>query len=81
VPHRSQPLNSPTSSISPAATKSRDSNGRTTGPSPSVNSLLPGSAQNVECHVTHSKQTVGEFLPGSRIGQWPRANFNRDASF
>jgi TonB family protein len=69
VPHRSQPLNPPTSPISPAATKNRDSNGRRTGPSPSVNSLLPGSAQNVECVVTHSKQTIGEFLPGSRIGQ------------
>jgi hypothetical protein len=69
VPHRSQPLNPPTSSISPAATKNRESNGRTTGPSPSVSSFLPGSAQNVECDVTHSKQTVGEFLPGARIGQ------------
>jgi hypothetical protein len=69
VPHRSQPLNPPTSSISPAATKSHDSNGRTTGLLPSVNSVLPGSAQNVECDVTHSKQTIGEFLPGSRIGQ------------
>jgi hypothetical protein len=67
VPHRSQPLNPPTSSISPAATKNRDSKGRTTDSLPSVNSLLPGSAQNVEFVVTRSKQTVGVFLPGSRI--------------
>jgi seryl-tRNA synthetase len=32
--------------------------------------LLPGSAQNVECDVTYSKQTVATFLPGSRIGQY-----------
>ena len=31
--------------------------------------FLPGSAQNVEFVVTRSKQTAGEFLPGSRIGQ------------
>jgi hypothetical protein len=27
--------------------------------------LLPGSAQNVECDVTYSKQTTGKFLPGA----------------
>jgi hypothetical protein len=32
--------------------------------------FLPGSAQNVECDVTSTKQTVATFLPGSRIGQW-----------
>ena len=29
--------------------------------------FLPGSAQYVEMAVTHSKQTTGPFLPGSRI--------------
>jgi hypothetical protein len=29
--------------------------------------FLPGSAQYVECDVTHSKQTPSPFLPGSRI--------------
>jgi len=43
VPHRSQPLNPPTSSFSRAAPKNRDSRCRTAGPSTSVNSLLPGS--------------------------------------
>ncbi len=33
---------------------------------PSVKSFLPGSAQNVECDVTRSKLTIGEFLPGAR---------------
>jgi len=28
--------------------------------------LLPGSAQNVECDVTRSKQSIGKFLPGAR---------------
>ena len=27
--------------------------------------FLPGSAQNVKCYVTRTKQTVGEFLPGA----------------
>jgi hypothetical protein len=27
--------------------------------------FLPGSAQNVECDVTHTKQTVRKFLPGA----------------
>jgi hypothetical protein len=30
--------------------------------------FLPGSAQNVECDVVHSKQTVATFLPGARTG-------------
>jgi hypothetical protein len=29
--------------------------------------FLPGSAQYIECDVTHSKQTTARFLPGSRI--------------
>ena len=29
--------------------------------------FLPGSAQYVECDVTHSKQTTATFLPGSRF--------------
>ena len=32
---------------------------------PTGKSFLPGSAQNVECDLTHSKQTPGEFLPGA----------------
>jgi TonB family protein len=36
---------------------------------PSSKSFLPGSAQNVECDVTHSKQTIGGFLPGARTRQ------------
>ena len=27
--------------------------------------FLPGSAQNIECDVTYSKQSTGEFLPGA----------------
>src|ERR1700735_3965921 len=53
----------------PPPAKNRDPNGRTTIPSPTTKLFLPGSAQNVECDVTHSKQMVGEFLPGARIGQ------------
>jgi hypothetical protein len=34
-----------------------------------VIAFLPGSAQNVECDVTSTKQTTGEFLPGARTGQ------------
>jgi hypothetical protein len=32
--------------------------------------FLPGSAQYVECVVTHSKQTTATFLPGSRIAHY-----------
>ena len=32
-----------------------------------INTLLPGSAQYVEIAVTHSKQSTGTFLTGSRI--------------
>jgi len=46
-----------------------------------VIAFLPGSAQNVECNVTPTKQTVGEFLPGATTGQCRCANFNRGASF
>src|SRR6202046_2405768 len=145
VPHRSQPLNSPTSPISPAEPKNRAdqslrrgaaccarcnvadqrhslaerlsrwsprcpgstaqpptenradhplrrgaaccarcntadqreplADGRSVSPkvfldaSPRAKSFLPGSAQNVECDVTHSKQTLGEFLPGATTRQ------------
>jgi hypothetical protein len=31
--------------------------------------FLPGSAQYVECDVTHSKHTTATFLPGSRIAR------------
>ena len=27
--------------------------------------FLPGSAQNIECDVTYSKQSIGKFLPGA----------------
>src|ERR1700689_4820786 len=41
------------------------------GAEPSISSLsaafLPGSARYVEIAVTHSKQTIATFLPGSRI--------------
>ena len=33
------------------------------------NTFLPGSAQHVEIDVTYSKQSTGEFLPGSRIAR------------
>jgi hypothetical protein len=33
------------------------------------NTFLPGSAQNVENDVTHSKQKTAPFLPGSRIAR------------
>jgi hypothetical protein len=33
--------------------------------------FLPGSAQYVEMAVTHSKQTIATFLPGSRIARQP----------
>jgi hypothetical protein len=32
-----------------------------------INTFLPGSAQQVEMAVTHSKQSTAAFLPGSRI--------------
>jgi hypothetical protein len=32
--------------------------------------FLPGSAQNVECDVTHSKKRTATFLPGSRIAHY-----------
>jgi hypothetical protein len=32
-----------------------------------INTFLPGSAQQVEFAVTHSKQTTATFLPGSRF--------------
>jgi hypothetical protein len=33
-----------------------------------VPAFLPGSGSQVECDVTHSKQTSAPFLPGSRFG-------------
>jgi hypothetical protein len=36
--------------------------------------LLPGSAQQVEFAVTHSKQTTATFLPGSRFASWAHTN-------
>ena len=110
MPHRSQLLNPPTSSISPAATENRadhplrrgaaccarcnivdkrqslaDCRSKSALSHPTgsrtasavekpreyahSSQFLPGSAQNVEFVVTRSKQTAGEFLPGSRIGQ------------
>jgi hypothetical protein len=37
--------------------------------------FLPGSAQNVECDVTRTKQTIGEFLPGATTA-CPRSAFH-----
>ena len=79
MPLHSQPLNTPTSPISLAATRSRHSSCKTASPSPSAKSLLPGSGQNVECDVTHSKQTIGEFLPGARTPQFGSRTLLRDA--
>ena len=41
--------------------------------------FLPGSAQNVECDVTSTKQTVGEFLPGARTPQFGSRMLSRGA--
>jgi hypothetical protein len=79
VPHRSQSLNPPTSPISPAATRNRDSSCKTTSPSPSAKSFLPGSGQNVECDVTYSKQTIGEFLPGATTAHFASRKVQWDA--
>jgi TonB family protein len=47
--------------------------------SPTAKSFLPGSAQNVECDVTYSKQTSGEFLPGAGTRQCVSRTFARNA--
>ena len=39
-----------------------------------INTFLPGSAQQVEFAVTHSKQTTATFLPGSRFASWAHTN-------
>ena len=45
------------------------------------NTFLPGSALRVEIDVTYSKQSTGEFLPGSRIARCPSRTFQRVAHF
>jgi|ERR1700722_275001 len=39
--------------------------------------LLPGSAQNIECDVTYSKQTTATFLPGATTACPDRTNFDQ----
>jgi hypothetical protein len=39
--------------------------------------LLPGSAQNIECDVTYSKQTTATFLPGATTAYPDRTNFDQ----
>jgi hypothetical protein len=39
-----------------------------------INTFLPGSAQQVEIAVTHSKQTTATFLPGSRFASLAHTN-------
>jgi hypothetical protein len=46
-----------------------------------ANTFLPGSALRVEIDVTYSKQSTGEFLPGSRIARCPSRTFQRVAHF
>jgi len=41
--------------------------------------FLPGSALRVEIAVTYSKQSTGEFLPGSRIARCAFRTLQRDA--
>jgi hypothetical protein len=45
----------------------------------SRSAFLPGSAEYVECDVTHSKQSIDEFLPGSRIACWRLLNRSQSA--
>ena len=45
------------------------------------NTFLPGFALRVEIDVTYSKQSTGEFLPGSRIARCPSRTFQRVAHF
>jgi hypothetical protein len=51
--------------------------------SPSIScytpAFLPGSAQYVECGVTHSKQTTATFLPGSRFAHFASRMVQREA--
>src|ERR1700679_3177850 len=44
-----------------------------------VNAFLPGSGLQVELAVTHSKQSIGAFLPGSRIPHSASRTSQRDA--
>jgi seryl-tRNA synthetase len=64
-------LATPLLTVSPKAFSAKDS--------VRVVAFLPGSAQNVECDVSHSKQTTATFLPGSRIGQYRTQDSLADA--
>jgi hypothetical protein len=46
-----------------------------------ANTFLPGFAQHVEIDVTYSKQSTGEFLPGSRIARCVSRTRSRNAHF
>src|SRR6202050_3039776 len=48
-------------------------------PSERLNVFLPGSGLRVEMAVTHSKQSIGVFLPGSRIAHFASRTVQRDA--
>src|SRR6202167_5167006 len=48
-------------------------------PSERLNVFLPGSGLRVEMAVTHSKQSLGPFLPGSRIAHFASRTVQRDA--
>jgi seryl-tRNA synthetase len=61
-------LATPLLTVSPKAFSAKDS--------VRVTEFLPGSAQNVECDITNSKQTIATFLPGSRIAHFA----SRDAA-
>jgi len=39
--------------------------------------VLPGSAQSIECDVTYSKQTMATFLPGATTAYRDRTNFDQ----
>jgi hypothetical protein len=45
------------------------------------NTFLTGSGSPTEIDVTYSKQSTGEFLPGSRIARCPSRTFQRVAHF
>ena len=45
-----------------------------------LNSFLTGTASQVECDVSPTKQTTGEFLPGARTAHSASRMFPRDAS-
>jgi hypothetical protein len=46
-----------------------------------ANTFLPGFAQHVEIDVTYSKQSTGEFLPGSRIARCASRTHSRNVHF